>query len=67
MCGTAVDDAARETLRGPRPGSTLRKIPTSILGEYRDERRWYAPDVPGGEAAPVMEPNAAILGEAITV
>lgn len=34
-CGTAVDPAARETLRSLRPGSTVRKIPQSILQEYR--------------------------------
>jgi adenine-specific DNA-methyltransferase len=35
VCGTAIDPAARKTLRDLRPGSTLRKIPSSILEEYR--------------------------------
>jgi adenine-specific DNA-methyltransferase len=34
-CGTAIDPAARDALRKLRPGSTLRKIPQSILQEYR--------------------------------
>jgi adenine-specific DNA-methyltransferase len=34
-CGTAIDPAAREVLRNLRPGSTVRKIPQSILQEYR--------------------------------
>jgi adenine-specific DNA-methyltransferase len=34
-CGTAVDPAARDVLRALRPGSTVRKIPQSILQEYR--------------------------------
>lgn len=35
VCGTAVDPAARELLRALRPGSTVRKIPQSILRDYR--------------------------------
>ena len=38
--GTAVDPAAVDTLRALRPGSTARKIPQSILREYRDTIRW---------------------------
>src|SRR5207248_11355748 len=34
-CGTAIDPAARDTLRQLRSGSTVRKIPQSILQEYR--------------------------------
>ncbi len=34
-CGTAIDPAARDVLRSLRPGSTVRKIPQSILQEYR--------------------------------
>jgi adenine-specific DNA-methyltransferase len=34
-CGTAIDPAARDALRAMRPGSTVRKIPQSILQEYR--------------------------------
>jgi len=56
VCGTAVDDAARAPLRTLRPGSTLRKIPTSILGEYRAERRWYVADATG--VAPATEIGA---------
>ena len=35
VCGTAVDPAVRATIRTLRPGSTVRKIPQSILQEYR--------------------------------
>lgn len=36
ICGTAIDPAARELLRALSRGSSLRKIPQSILHEYRD-------------------------------
>ena len=39
VCGTAVDPAARTLLRELRPGSSLRKIPASILADYR-KARW---------------------------
>jgi adenine-specific DNA-methyltransferase len=39
-CGTAVDPAARDVLRELRPGSSVRKIPQSILQEYRQATRW---------------------------
>ncbi len=39
VCGTVVDPAARALLRGLRPGSSLRKIPASILADYR-KARW---------------------------
>lgn len=35
VCGTAIDTDARSILRELRPGSTLRKIPASLLAEYR--------------------------------
>jgi adenine-specific DNA-methyltransferase len=35
VCGTAIDPAARDALRALRRGSTVRKIPQSILQEYR--------------------------------
>lgn len=36
VCGTAVDPAAQPALRELRPGSSVRKIPASILRAYRD-------------------------------
>jgi len=39
VCGTAIDPAARAVLKELRPGSTMRKIPGSILEEYRQQRR----------------------------
>lgn len=39
VCGTAVDPAARTLLGELRRGSSVRKIPASILQDYR-QRRW---------------------------
>jgi adenine-specific DNA-methyltransferase len=39
VCGTAVDPAASKVLREIRAGSSVRKIPASILDEYR-QARW---------------------------
>jgi len=39
VCGTAVDPAARTVLRELRRGSSVRKIPASILHDYR-QARW---------------------------
>ncbi|MFW6068103.1 MAG: site-specific DNA-methyltransferase [Chloroflexota bacterium] len=35
LCGTAIDPDCRSLLKELRPGSTLRKIPSSILATYR--------------------------------
>jgi adenine-specific DNA-methyltransferase len=43
LCATAVDPATRDVLRELRPGSTVRKIPASILAEYKLEQRWHRP------------------------
>lgn len=60
VCGTAVDPLAGQLLGTLRPGSRLRKIPQSILQEYRQPNRWrQAPlldlsapaDEPAGVAA----------------
>jgi adenine-specific DNA-methyltransferase len=45
VCGTSIDPAARSVLRELRPGSTLRKIPSSILKEYRLRRRSHLRDL----------------------
>lgn len=50
--GTAVDPAARDLLRAQRPGSTLRKIPQSILDGYRRQRRQYVPEHDAEDPAP---------------
>lgn len=39
-CGTAIDPSARDVLRQLRPGSSIRKIPQSIIQEYRQVPRW---------------------------
>lgn len=38
ICGTGIDSEARVALRVLRPGSTLRKIPAALLGQYRTGR-----------------------------
>lgn len=53
VCGTAVDPAARDALRELRPGSSIRKIPASILEDYR-KARWVprtASAQPGGNGS----------------
>jgi adenine-specific DNA-methyltransferase len=42
VCGTAVDPAARTLLRELRRGSSVRKIPASILRDYR-KSSWALP------------------------
>lgn len=39
ICGTGIDTEARPLLRELRPGSTLRKIPSALLQEYRSSRQ----------------------------
>jgi len=56
ICGTAIDPAARDVLRALRPGSSVRKIPQSILQEYRQGAPWVQPALLDGSsngAAPV--------------
>ena len=43
LCGTAVDPDATERLRELSRGSRTRKIPASILAEYRLARDWRTP------------------------
>ncbi len=39
VCGTAIDPDCRAVLREIRPGSTMKKVPASILDDYRIRRR----------------------------
>lgn len=39
ICGTAIDPDCRAVLRALRRGSTLKKVPSSILDDYRIRRR----------------------------
>lgn len=55
ICGTAVDPAARDVLKNLRSGSTIRKIPQSILHEYRLATAWFPPGVEPSPAATVAE------------
>ncbi len=65
VCGTAVDPAARTVLRELRSGSTVRKIPASILHDYR-QAVWVGPATPqqtdsnGSVPAPDEVPQAPI-------
>jgi adenine-specific DNA-methyltransferase len=54
LCGTVLDPAAGKVLRELRPGSKVRKIPASILDEYR-LARWspVAPEIPEAEPDPI--------------
>ena len=52
LCGTAVDPAATELLRTLRSGSRTRKIPASILAEYRIAADWRPAREPRAEPAP---------------
>jgi len=56
VCGTAIDPTARDVIRSARPGSSVRKIPASILQEYRQATRWIQPRLP--EAAPDADQRA---------
>jgi adenine-specific DNA-methyltransferase len=52
LCGTAIDPGAAGVLRQLRPGSKVRKIPASILEEYRVSR-W----IPTSRSTPGSEPD----------
>jgi adenine-specific DNA-methyltransferase len=39
VCGTGIEAGARPILRELRRGSTLRKIPSALLDEYRSTRQ----------------------------
>ena len=47
VCGTGIDTDARPILRELRPGSSLRKIPATLLDEYRTTRQLRL-DLPTG-------------------
>ncbi len=65
VCGTMVDPAARDVLSELRPGSSLRKVPESILADYRLGHLWWdghprQQSLPGlGDATPEPEPIPA--------
>jgi len=58
VCGTSLDPAIVQSLREGRPGSRVRKIPDSLLAEYRETTRWR----PSTEAADaIVEPEPAAV------
>jgi adenine-specific DNA-methyltransferase len=58
LCGTAVDPETRDLLRELRPGSTVRKIPASILAEYQIGQRWVSRGSRKAESAPAEAMSA---------
>lgn len=60
ICGTVLDPAAAKVLRELRPGSKVRKIPASILEEYRVSR-WtpMPPSVPDDKNRIAPEPASS--------
>jgi len=56
VCGTAIDPTARPALKEMAPGSSLRKIPSSILAKYRSrsfaEQTWEELLSAGGRPQP---------------
>ena len=53
ICGTGIDPAARPVLRDIRPGSTLRKIPSALLDQYRlSSQRQYGVESASISATP---------------
>ena len=59
ICGSAIDTDARLVLRELRPGSTLRKIPSALLTEYRTNPQLA---LPLGHAGPMPPSNVAAAG-----
>lgn len=64
ICGTMIDGAARDVLTDLRPGSSLRKVPESILADYRRSQLWWdghagPAQLPGLEAGGPVEPVLA--------
>jgi adenine-specific DNA-methyltransferase len=61
LCGTAVDPDTRDFLRKLRPGSTVRKIPSSILAEYKRTHVWWpsTAEKPAADPAKKKEPVPA--------
>lgn len=61
VCGTAIDPDARQALAELRAGSFIRKIPGSILAEYRRENGWRPNDPSGSvlQASPTSGAETA--------
>jgi adenine-specific DNA-methyltransferase len=66
LCATMVDPAVRDVLRELRPGSTLRKIPESILADYRQEQLWWDRHADTLEEVPEAEANGGAAAETTT-
>ena len=61
VCGTGIDTDARPVLRELRPGSTLRKIPSALLDEYRSARQ-LSLETSDEEALPASNGAAEAVG-----
>jgi adenine-specific DNA-methyltransferase len=59
VCGTSLDPDASDALRKLSRGSEARKVPASILADYRLAHRWQVQSsfngTPAGEAEPAAE------------
>lgn len=62
VCGTAIDPDASRRLRELRPGSRVRKIPASILEEYREAPQW----LPTAPEESDEEPATAVSAEQVS-
>jgi adenine-specific DNA-methyltransferase len=61
VCGTGIDQEAREHLAAIRPGSGVQPIPQAILASYTRPRRWRPTlPTPLGEPIATEEPDAAV-------
>jgi len=61
VCGTGIDQEAREHLASVRPGSAVQPIPQAILASYARPRRWRPTlPTPAGQPAIAEEPQAPV-------
>ena len=62
VCGMGIDTDARAVLRELRPGSTLRKIPATLLDEYRSSRQLRLDQADAGELTDATGGHPAPVG-----
>jgi len=61
VCGTGIDQEARDHLATVRPGSGVQPIPQAILASYARPRRWRPTLLtPTGQPAANEEPGAVV-------
>lgn len=68
LCATAIDPDTADALRALRAGSRVRKIPSSILADYKQSKRWWPRDeTPPAAASSDGGADAASREEAVSV